>query len=229
MPVLRIAAAVVDRIPAGCSQTLAEAAAETDRIAAAGRVVADPDRPPEEQSQAEAAACRRSRLRGSQMSCGGQYGERASVRQIPHTCQERRWRRGLGHRESAVLPRLRSQQSFGFCSMPFSSCIFLEGVLHVDGFVHEELAVHALYRLVGCFEAVVRDEAEAFAGSGCFVSLYLGWLYERSELAKSCPEHSLIHIDVEIAHKEVGADVNLLLVRGCLQKWMRKRASVPGV
>ena len=106
-PVRQIAAAAVVRILEACSQTLAVAAAETDQIAAAGRVVADPDRPLEEQSQAEAAACRRSRLRGSQMSCGGQYGERASVKQIPHTCQERRWRRGLGHRESAILPRLR--------------------------------------------------------------------------------------------------------------------------
>lgn len=70
-PVRQIAAAAVVRILAACSQMPAVAAAETDRIAAAGRVVADPDRPPEEQSQAEAAACQRSRLRGSQMSAGG--------------------------------------------------------------------------------------------------------------------------------------------------------------
>ena len=96
--------------------------------------------------------------------------------------------------------------------MPFSSSVLLEGVLHVDGFVHEELTVHALYCLVGCFEAIVRDKAEALAGTGRFVSLDLCWLYERSKLAECCPQHSLVHVDVEVSHKQIRADVYLLLV-----------------
>jgi hypothetical protein len=39
--------------------------------------------------------------------------------------------------------------------------VFLESILHGDGFVHEELAVHGLCRSIGSLEVGVRDEAIA--------------------------------------------------------------------
>jgi hypothetical protein len=46
--------------------------------------------------------------------------------------------------------------------VPFTLPILLERILHGDGFVHEELAVHGFDGGIGGFEVRVGDEAVAF-------------------------------------------------------------------
>lgn len=58
--------------------------------------------------------------------------------------------------------------------MAFAFAVLFEGVLDVDGFVHQVLAVHGLDRLVGRFERVVRDEAVAERLTRREVALDLG-------------------------------------------------------
>ena len=85
-------------------------------------------------------------------------------------------RRGRTRRdgERVVLPRLRSEQAFRGCAVPLAFAVLLERVLHGDGFVHEELAVHGLDGGVGRPEVGVGYEAVAFglAGGGVAGNLW---------------------------------------------------------
>lgn len=75
---------------------------------------------------------------------------------------ERRGRRARRDGQRVVLPRLRSEQTLGSRPVPLALPVFLERVLHGDGLVHQELAVHRLDRAVGGLEVGVGDKAVAF-------------------------------------------------------------------
>lgn len=60
-----------------------------------------------------------------------------------------------------MFPCLGSEHAFCLITVSFTFAVFLVGVLDCDFFVHEELAVHVGYCVVGCFEGGEAYEAVA--------------------------------------------------------------------
>lgn len=97
---------------------------------------------------------------------------------------ERRGRRAGGDGQRVVLPRLRSEETLGRRAVALALPVFLERVLHGDGLVHEELAVHRLDSAVRRLEVGVGDKAVAFRLAGGRVARDLGRGCEHAEGAE---------------------------------------------
>ena len=108
---------------------------------------------------------------------------------------------------------LRSEHTFCFIAVAFAFTILLVGVLYTDFLVHEVLPAHICDGIVGGLEVGVGDEAVTF-GQVRLVASDLGLGNECAEAAESIVEHTFVHHRVKIAHEELGAYFDGLLLVG---------------
>lgn len=97
--------------------------------------------------------------------------------------------------------------------MPFSSfAVLLHCVRDVDGAIEEELAVEALNGRIASLERVEADEAVVLGSVGSGISGYFGQTNDVSKSTECLVQHSFIDGCIEVAHEEVCANIDLLLV-----------------
>ena len=100
--------------------------------------------------------------------------------------------------------RLRGEHALCFVAVALALAVFLIGVLHADVLVHEVLAVHVGYGIIGGFEVGVGDKAVAF-GEGSFVAGDFWRGEERAEARECVVEGFFVNHGVEVADEELGA------------------------
>lgn len=98
--------------------------------------------------------------------------------------------------------------------MALSLAVLLEGVADGDGSVAEVLPVHGLDGGVGSLETGVVDERETLRVASFRIALDFGCGQDDSEGGECVVEELLVDFGVEVADENVGADVEVLLMRG---------------
>jgi hypothetical protein len=101
--------------------------------------------------------------------------------------------------------------------VPFVRCppvsVFLEGVLHDDLPIPEELVVHDFNCRVACLEVVVRYKCKPFRLIRHFIANNLGGPNQGPERTESVVQQLLINGPfVEVTDEQVGANINRLWV-----------------
>ena len=99
--------------------------------------------------------------------------------------------------------------------MPLSLGSLLERIRARDWAVAEELTAHGLDGSVGALERLECDEAEAARVSGLWVAHNLGGGGDDPKSREGVVQQLLVYIWVQVAHKDVCANVEVLLVARC--------------
>ena len=100
--------------------------------------------------------------------------------------------------------RLCREGSLGRVAVPFAFAVFFVGVLDGDFAVHEVLAVHIRYSIVGRVEGGVGDEAVVFAEVG-IIARNLWCCHQRSKSREGFVEDFLVHHCIQASYIEFGA------------------------
>lgn len=100
--------------------------------------------------------------------------------------------------------------------MPLSLGVLLERVRDRDGPVAQVLAIHGVHGGVGGLEAGKVDKGKALGVARLRVAHDLGRLQDDTEGGEGVVEELLVHLGVQVADEDVGADVEVLLVGGGL-------------
>lgn len=111
-----------------------------------------------------------------------------------------------------MLACLSGQQSFSLCTVAFRWIVLLESILNFDSFVHEELTIHALNRLICSFKGIIEDKTETF-GIARLVTLNLDRLDEVPKVDEGIVKRGLVNVDVQVTDEKVRSDIDLLLIR----------------
>ena len=103
------------------------------------------------------------------------------------------------------------EHAFCFVSVALALSVLLVRVLNGDLLAHHVLAVHAGNGCIRRVEVAKGDEAVAL-GQAVFVAGHLGGHCEGAELAKGVVKRLLVDHCVEVADKQLGANVDVLLL-----------------
>lgn len=104
------------------------------------------------------------------------------------------------------------QEALGGRTVALALRILLEGVRDGDGPVAQVLAIHGLNGGVRCFEAGKVDEGIALGVSRVRVTHDLWCLQNDTECGEGVVEQLLVHLWVQVANEDVGANIQVLLV-----------------
>jgi len=108
---------------------------------------------------------------------------------------------------------LGGEKAFSCGPVALALAVLLEGVADGDGSVAEVLPVHGLDSSVGSLEAGVVDEREAFRVAGFRIALDFGCRENDAESGEGVVEEFFVDFGIEITDEDVGADVEVLLMR----------------
>lgn len=98
-------------------------------------------------------------------------------------------------------------------AMAFALAVLLEGVADGDGSVAEVLPVHGFDGGIGCLKAGVVDEREPLGVAGFGIALDFGGGEDDSEGGECVVEEFFVDFGIEVADENVGAHVEVLLMR----------------
>lgn len=122
-------------------------------------------------------------------------------------------RHGLRLGGNVSLLGLGGELALRLVAVPVALAVLLEGVLHGDLVAEDVLAVEVVNGGVAALKVAEADEAEALAAAGV-VAGDLGQGEQGAEAAKGVVEDLLVGGGVEVADKELGANVGRLLLVG---------------
>lgn len=109
---------------------------------------------------------------------------------------------------------LRGEKPLRCGAVAFALAVLLEGVADGDGSVAEVLPVHGFDGGIGGLEAGVVDESETLRVSSFGVALDFRSGEDDSEGGEGIVEKFFVDFGIEVADENIGADVEVFLVRG---------------
>lgn len=126
---------------------------------------------------------------------------------------EERGGHGLGLGGNVALLGLGGELPLGVVAVALALAVLFEGVLDRDLAAEQVLVAEVVDGGVGALKVAKADEAEALGGAGV-VARDLGQGEERAEARKGVVENLLVGHGVEVADKELGANVGGALAVG---------------
>lgn len=100
--------------------------------------------------------------------------------------------------------------------MSLSLVILLEGIRHRNGSIAEVLSVHGIHSSITSLEAGKVYEGETLRFTRLRITHYLRCLQNHAEGREGIVEQLLIDLHIQIANKDIGAHIQILLMRRCL-------------
>lgn len=97
--------------------------------------------------------------------------------------------------------------------MPLALRVLFKRIRHRNGPIAEILAVHGLDSCIGGVKAGKVDESVSLRVACIRVTHDLGRLKDDAESAESIVEEFLVNLRVQVADEDVGADIEVLVVR----------------
>ena len=104
--------------------------------------------------------------------------------------------------------RGRREQPFGLRTMALALAVLFVGVLHTDRAPAQVGPVHALDRVIGRLETIVRHEAKALGVARVRIKHDLGRLGDAPKRREGVVQVLLVHLGGQVADKEVGPHVH---------------------
>lgn len=108
------------------------------------------------------------------------------------------------------------QQTFCCRTVTLSLVILLKGIRHRNGSIAEVLSVHGIHCSITSLKAGKVDEGETLRFTRLRVTHYLRCLQNDAEGRKGIVQKFLIDLHIQIANKDIGAHIQILLMRRCL-------------